>query len=97
MANGSPAAVRIKLDREHFDVTDRNNGLLPPGVELGEFKPCVIYNEELRLTEMVLKDVSIVWCPWGPTKGHAVDCGYDMEGNLVAIKIWDDVRTRPVR
>lgn len=70
--------------------------LLPDGIELGEFKPCIIYNEELRLTEMILEDVTTVWKAWGPYKGHAVDCGYAMDdGRLVGIKIWDDVRTRP--
>lgn len=64
-------------------------------MKIGKFKPCVLYNEDLRLTEMVLKDTSIVWVPWGPFKGHAVDCGYDSEGNLVGIKIWDDVRKPP--
>lgn len=62
---------------------------------LGKFKPQVIYNEEIRLTEMILEDTSIVWCPWGPFKGHAVDCGYSPDGRLVGIQIWDDVRRRP--
>lgn len=70
------------------------------GIKLGKFKPCVIYNEHLRLTEIILKDCMTVWCPWGPYKGHAVDCGYGPDGELVGIKIWDDVRfreERPVR
>lgn len=59
-----------------------------------KFKPGVFYNEHLKLTEIVLEDVSTVWIPWGPYKGHAVDCGFEMhDGRLVAIKIWDDVRT----
>lgn len=70
---------------------------LPLYPDLAEFKPQVIYNPELRLTEMILEDASIVWCPWGPFKGHAVDCGYSPDGRLVGIKIWDDVRTRPQR
>lgn len=60
------------------------------------FKPCVIYNEHLRLTEMILEDTMTVWVPWGPYKGHAVDCGYDGNGKLVGIKIWDDVRERSI-
>lgn len=70
---------------------------LPHGFELAEFKPQVIYNEDLRLTEMILEDVCTVWVPWGPYQGHAVDCGYGPDGRLVGIKIWDDVRTRPQR
>lgn len=57
-----------------------------------KFKPGVFYNEDLRLTEIILKDCFTVWCPWGPYKGHAVDLGYDHNGDLVGIKIWDDVR-----
>lgn len=69
-------------------------GLVTP---LKPFKPCVIYNEQIKLTEMILEDTSIVWCPWGPFHGHAVDCGYSPDGRLVGIQIWDDVRTRPQR
>jgi hypothetical protein len=49
----------------------------------------------MQITEMILEDVPVVWRPWGPYKGHAVDCGYAMDdGRLVGIKIWDDVRRR---
>lgn len=59
------------------------------------FKPGVFYNEELRLTEILLEDTHTVWNPWGPYKGHAVDIGYAGEdGRLVGVKIWDDVRER---
>ena len=64
---------------------------------VARFKPCGVYNEHLRLTEIILEDTSIVWCPWGPYKGHAVDCGYSFDGRLVGIQIWDDVRERPSR
>ena len=65
-------------------------------LDIAEFKPCVIYNGALRLTEIILEDVATVWHPWGPYKGHAVDCGYAMDdGRLVGVKIWGDVRTRP--
>lgn len=68
---------------------------LPDGVEMGEFKPCVIHDPELRLTEMILEDTMTVWHPWRVTAhmGHAVDLGYDENGKLVGIKIWDDVHT----
>lgn len=60
-------------------------------VEIGEFKPCVFTVPGMNLTIMQLADVSIVWRPWGPHKGHAVDLGYDADGNLIGIQIWDDV------
>lgn len=59
------------------------------------FIPRVGYNKDARLTQLVLQDTLIVWVPWGPYEGHAVDCGYDQDGNLVGIAIWDDVRKRP--
>lgn len=59
-----------------------------------KFKPCVIYHDEIRMTELLLEDTAIVWRPWGLYKGHAVDCGYSFDGRLVGIQIWDDVRTR---
>jgi len=63
---------------------------------IADFKPCIMYNDALRVTEMIMEDVPTVWCPWGPYKGHAVDCGYAMDdGRLVGMKIWDDVRARP--
>lgn len=61
------------------------------------FKPQVIYNADLRLTEMILEDTTIVWCPWGGIAGHGVDCGYSPDGRLVGIQIWGDVRSRPDR
>ncbi len=72
---------------------------LPPEIQLGEFKPCVTYNEELRFTQMILEDAPTVWSAWLVTIiGHSVDLGYHAEtGKLVAIKIWDDVRMRPIR
>ena len=72
-------------------------GLLA-GQVLGEFKPCVVYIERMKVTHILLEDVPTVWCPWRGTAGmgHAVDLGYHAEtGNLVGIKIWDDVRKRP--
>lgn len=69
--------------------------ILPEGFELAEFKPCVFYVDGLKVTEMLLEDTCIVWVPWGPYTGHAVDCGYSTDGRLVGMRIWDDVRTRP--
>jgi hypothetical protein len=68
------------------------------GGEMGEFKPCVVYFEGVRLTQMLLQDAAIVWVPWRGTSGmgHAVDLGYHMEtGELIGIQIWDDVRASP--
>jgi hypothetical protein len=70
---------------------------LPIYPDMAPFKPQVIYNPDIRLTEMILEDTTIVWCPWGPFEGHAVDCGYSADGRLVGIQIWDDVRNRPQR
>lgn len=64
---------------------------------LPKFKPGVFYNEPMQLTEIVLEDTSIVWVPWGPYEGHAVDCGYAPDGRLVGVQIWDDVRTRKTK
>ncbi len=57
------------------------------------FEPHVLENENLQMTEIILKDAHIGWLPWGP-KEHAVDLGYDTDGNLVGIRIWDSVKTR---
>ncbi len=57
------------------------------------FKPCVIWWPEVGATEMILEDTMIVWHPWGPYQGHAVDLGYSEDGRLVGIKIWDNVAT----
>lgn len=70
---------------------------LPEGVVFNpDFKPCVVYNEEMRLTQMLLEDVMVIWSPWRGVAGmgHAVDLGYDETGKLVGIQIWDDVRRR---
>lgn len=54
---------------------------------LPSFKPCVVEYAGLRVTEMLLKDCTIVWHPYGPV--HNVDLGYDFDGKLVGIRIWD--------
>lgn len=58
------------------------------------FKPCIIQWDEVGATEMVLEDALIVYQPWGPFEGHAVDLGYNAAGRLVGIKIWDRVAER---
>lgn len=62
-----------------------------------KFRPRVFYCENLKLTEIILEDTNIVWCPWGPYDGHAVDLGYTFDNKLVGVRIWDDVRNRPER
>lgn len=59
-----------------------------------EFKPTVLELKALGLTVMMLEDTQITFQPWGPYKGHAVDLGYNSEGKLVAIQIWDNVGTK---
>lgn len=60
-------------------------------LDMRPFKPCVYVVPNMALTVMQLADTTIVWRPWGPFEGHAVDLGYDTAGNLVGIQIWDDV------
>jgi len=88
-------------DREPIETQQPGSGAAGPilaAALLGEFKPCIVYNEHLNMTQMLLEDAPTVWHPWRGTTGlgHAVDLGYHMEtGKLIGIKIWDDVRTRP--
>jgi hypothetical protein len=66
----------------------------------GSFKPCILYLDEMKLTQVLFKDATIVWHPWRGTvgMGHAVDLGYCADtGELVGIQIWDDVRSPPAR
>ena len=50
----------------------------------GEFKPCVVENNEADNTEIVLRDVATVWYFGG--RDH--ELGYDMEtGELVAVRV----------
>lgn len=59
-----------------------------------KFKPCVIYDEGLRLTTMLLADTTVVWCPACPNRPHEVDLGYDAEtGVLVGVQIWYNAAT----
>ena len=69
----------------------------PPTQLLSTFKPCVVEHKELCLTEMILEDTHIVWRPWRGTRGmgHMVDLGYDVNGKLVGIQIWDNVAQLP--
>ena len=56
------------------------------------FKPCVFYDEQSRVTEVILKDCFTVWCPLAANTGHFVDLGYDGDGQLIGVRIWGDVR-----
>lgn len=72
---------------------------LPPGAELGEFKPCVAYFDDLRMTQILLADASVLSVPLKipGVEGHCVDLLYDMyTDELVGVQIWDDVR-KPVK
>ncbi len=68
----------------------------PAQVMEEEFKPCVIENEDLRITEMVLEDCLTIWQPWGPDIGF-VDLGYKTSGELVGIKVWDTVALSAIK
>ena len=41
----------------------------PAGLVLEEFKSCVIYNEQLKLTQMLLENCTTVWHPWRERPG----------------------------
>lgn len=60
------------------------------------FVPCVVFHAELQLTEVLLEDTIIVWCPLvlPGMKGHAVDVGYAPDGRLVGVQFWADVTNR---
>ena len=60
-----------------------------PVEDLPAFDPCASYCEEARHTEIVLKDVPIVW-----VDGIAFDLGYDFNGDLVAMRVPGDVTRR---
>ena len=86
-------------NKEPLD-TARKFGGIPidglAGLLFGDFKPCVVYNPALRVTQMVLEDVPTVWHPWRGTAGlgQAADLGYDGGGTLVGLQIWDVESTR---
>lgn len=59
------------------------------------FKPGVIYNEELKLTTIMLGDTTTIWCPAFPNRMHEIDLGFDAEtGELIGVEIWYDARNR---
>lgn len=62
--------------------------------KLQVFQPTVILWDEMSITEMVLADAGMCYCPLPVGPGHCVDLGYDFDGKLIAIKIWGDVSTR---
>ena len=58
-----------------------------------EFVPCVVVMDDPKRTEMVLRDCATVWVIHRSI--GAVEFGYDMEnGELVAIRVYDDVSKR---
>lgn len=58
-----------------------------------DFVPHVSEDTGLGFTEMLLRDRMMAWRPleYG---AHYVDLGYDMDGNLVGIRIWAAVAKR---
>lgn len=72
---------------------------LPEGAELAEFKPCVVYFDDMRLTQILLADAPAVSIPLKipGVNGNCVDLLYDVRTDeLVGVQIWADVR-KPVK
>ena len=62
---------------------------------LDVFQPCVIrWNCMGGITELLMEDAGVCYCPLPVGGGHCVDLGYGSSGKLVAVKIWADVTTR---
>lgn len=62
---------------------------LPEGVEVGEFKPCVIIDNEAGVTEFVFEDAAYVAEPVIPGVHHWIDKHVAMsDGRLVGGKVW---------
>lgn len=54
-----------------------------------DFVPCAIYFEDQRCTELLIRDTTTVW-----VAGVAFDLGYDVDGNLIAVRMPGDVTRR---
>ena len=61
--------------------------------KLGAFQPQIVFWAP-DITEFLMEDVSVCYCPLPVGAGHCVDMGYDFDGKLVGVKIWADVGTR---
>lgn len=61
------------------------------------FKPCALECEDLGFTEILLKDCSTFWRPWGDRDEYRVDLGYDSKGNLIGMRVWDHVLKKPAQ
>ena len=66
---------------------------LPDGIEIGEFKPCIIVNEEIGITEFVTEDVAYVAEPVFPGVYHWIDKHLAVDdGRIVGMAVW---KTKP--
>lgn len=61
------------------------------------FRPQVVYYPSLNMTDILLRDTATVSVPWGYADdgaGHVLDMLYDLQGDLVGVRMWADVRRR---
>ena len=66
---------------------------LPDGVEIGEFRPCIIVNDDMRITEAVFEDVQYKSVPVFDGIYHYMDKYLAVDdGRLVGFAVW---MTRP--
>lgn len=71
------------MDAENFLEAFNGGEPLPP------FKPCVIENKEMRLTEIVLEDVGYVAVPAFEGIHHTVDWLVAMDDRrIVGVQVW---------
>lgn len=56
------------------------------------FQPCAIEYDGINTTEILLKDCMTIWKPWPHgSPVHSVDLGYDVNGDLVGMRVWGRV------
>lgn len=69
---------------------------LPDGVFMGEFKPCVIVNEETGTTEAIFEDTAYVAVPVFDGIHHYMDKHIAMDdGRLVGFEVWQTTPATP--
>lgn len=59
------------------------------------FKPCVCFFKDGNFTEIVLEDTVTIW-EYLPG-GSGVALGYNLDNEMIAIRVYGDVTKRPVR
>jgi hypothetical protein len=94
MAEAKLRRMRIK----ELEAQVRELQARPPS-NTSAFQPCILQNEKVGVTLMLLEDTETMWHPLkhgGQPKGDFLDLGYDMDGNLVGIRIWACVKNSKV-